>query len=69
MEKIYEVWTEGYIVTGNSSGAKYYGSTPAISFKAACIKLIGLDALDEDKTSVWGCKCYDNEVDARKTFG
>lgn len=79
--KEFEVWTEGYAATGESSGAIFHGKVMAESFDEACIKLLGR-GLDKDKSnpdgyrrnskgnmSVWGCGCYDNEAEARAYFG
>lgn len=79
--KHYEVWTEGYNATGNSQTATFHGKILAENFEQACIMQIG-EMLDEDdsqpdgyerdsegRMSVWGCRCFDNEADARKSFG
>jgi len=82
-EKEYEIWTEGFLETGmEGRPAKAYcwGQQKGNSFEEACIKLLG-NKLDKDKNqpdgyqkrngelSVWACKCFDNEMDARKSFG
>jgi hypothetical protein len=81
MKKMFEVWSEGYAATGESSGATFHGKTMAETFDEACIKLVGKD-LDTDesekdgynrtsngKMSIWGCELFDNEKDARASFG
>ena len=51
----------------------------ADSFEDACKKVLG-DSLDKNEDGslrldsdgrpmVWACRCFDNEVDARKSFG
>lgn len=72
--KKYSIWSEGYVVTGNSSGAIYHGESEGNSFKEAvenlCKKEKGFSAyVNLEKLTYWGCKLYDNESDARKTFG
>jgi len=71
--KKYEIWSEGYRVTGGSSGARLHGTEIATSFKEACVKHMDNDEdrkyFDEDRVIYWGCRLYDNESDARKTFG
>ncbi len=82
MDKKYEVWTEGYSVTGNTGRATYMGETIADTFVAAFHIVIneGLDVYDPniDKyivnlkgrvPTVWACRCFNNEGDARKSFG
>jgi len=77
----FEVWTEGYAATGQSSSAIFHGEIMAETFNEACIKILG-DSLDKDpeqpdgyrhdsggNMSVWGCRCCDNKNDARKSFG
>lgn len=73
--KMYEVWVGGYAVTGESSGATYHGCMLTTSWEKA-VEAILSDSLDKDKNgdikkpyTVWACGVYDNEVDARKSFG
>ena len=82
--KKFEIWIEGYAATGDRATAHCYGHSNGETFEEACIKLLGregLNVLDEDKDqpdgysrrygglSVWACTCFDNEEDARKSFG
>lgn len=48
----------------------------ADSFKKACIKYLNsIEAkrfngyVNKEKLSIWGCRLYDNEKQARKRFG
>jgi len=73
----YSLWMEGFSVTGNSSIAQYLGEFEGNSFNDACdnwSKTIARPDLyepgtDERRPSYWGCKIFDNEMDARKSFG
>jgi hypothetical protein len=67
----YDIWAEGYAVTGNSGTAqKMAGGVRATSFKNACIKHFeGSPFFDKEKLTYWGCKLFPDEYDARKTFG
>ena len=68
--KHYSVWMEGYSVTGNFATARYVGSSTAISFEKACFNLLKKDDdFDMGNLSVWGCRLFDNEADARASFG
>ncbi|MCK4826614.1 hypothetical protein KA005_63320 [bacterium] len=76
--KAYEIWMEGYAATQESDIAQYVGSVEAKSFKEACIKFSKTEEATEKQweeffnptdLSFWGCRLYDNEADARKTFG
>lgn len=69
-EKTYDVWMEGFVCTGESSKAHFVGSVKAETFKKACDKLFNNDILyDPINLTHWGCRLYDNEADARKSFG
>lgn len=66
----FNVWQEGYSVTGNYAQASFVGSTTGETFREACVKLLGGDKyFNEEKLSVWGCRLFTNEADARKSFG
>ena len=68
--QLYQVWQEGYCITGGSSPATYCGSAMAESFQAACDKVLKHNTLYNPKSrSVWGCRLFDNEGDARRSFG
>jgi len=73
-EKIYHIWSEGFRATGEYGFANYFGSEKATSFQEAC----DLYALknpefatyyNADQLTYWGCRLFDNEADARKSFG
>ena len=73
--KTYDIWAEGYAVTGNRSGANFICKSSGVTFKDACQaahragKFEGYGRYDPDHNSVWGCRLYDNEADARRVFG
>ena len=77
--KLYEIWSEGYLCTGvegNPAKASLLGKVEAESFKDACIKLCSPKEFqarhgrfDPERLSVWGCRLFDNEKAARKSFG
>lgn len=74
--KSFDLWMEGYICTGQSSGAEFLGTFTASSFIEACDKwaeTLGDEkeyySKKGDKAWFWGCRIYDNEADARKSFG
>ena len=72
---LWEVWTEGYSITGGESGAMFHGKFPGETFTDAVEAWV--KTLDEDGQSYfnkehmryWGCSFFDNESDARKSFG
>lgn len=68
--KHFEIWMEGYAATGERSGTTYHGTILANSFKDACVKKFQDDRYFNPKTlTYWGCKLFDNGIDARKNFG
>lgn len=79
--KKFEVWTEGYAASPDRGEATFHGTVEAENFDQACIEVLG-DDLDKDpetkdgyrrsrdgRLSVWACRCFDNETDARRSFG
>jgi hypothetical protein len=66
----YQVWLEGYQATGDYGEAQLLGEVEANTFKEACVKLLKDDEYFNEKyLTVWGCRLYDNEKEARKNFG
>lgn len=73
----YQIWAEGYSATGQSGTATYMGSASGETFKDA-VKELAKRASPEDRAfyntdriqpTYWGCRLFDNEEDARKSFG
>jgi hypothetical protein len=76
----HDVWIEGYSATGEHATASYIGTCRAASFDEAVIKLVGRDQLDKigdtdelryqsGRLSSWCMRYFNNEADARKSFG
>ncbi len=71
----YEIWSEGYRATGDKGNAWYHGEQEAESFQEACDIFFADPKNDSEgyynsKTlTLWACHLFDNEEDARKTFG
>lgn len=76
------IWMEGFACTGQSGKAKLLGTYEAYGLKHAVMKHLEYNGgkidlsywhLKERMTGsvadYWGCKIYDNEAAARKTFG
>ena len=73
-----QVWMEGFIIQGNSGGASLVGTYEASDFDDAVKQYnedykVDAHHLPADKRgdhwSIWGCRLYDNEADARRSFG
>lgn len=66
----FEIWSEGFSATGQYSKAQFYGVVEADTFKTACdLKFQGEDTYSPEDLTLWGCQLFDNENDARKSFG
>ena len=79
----YDIWIEGYLTTGMegipakarclATGAegdsfwdavsKWYNSIPDVKHKYGELSFKGNDI------ALWGCRLFDNEEDARRSFG
>jgi hypothetical protein len=66
----FEIWSEGYVVSGNSSDAMLHGTQKAETFREACKIFFKNDSYyNATSNTYWACKLFDNETDARKAFG
>ena len=72
--KTFEIWSEGFAVTGNSAIAGFEGNYEGEDFVSACKAMVLAKGWDNrlysaESNSFWGCRFFDNEADARKSFG
>lgn len=73
--ELYEVWREGYQVSGNEGTAVKVGEITASSFEEAVCELAkdpntGIKYRTGDNTPhIWGMSLFPTEAEARKTFG
>jgi hypothetical protein len=73
----YEIWAEGYRCAGSESGAVRLATITAASFAEAVWAWVAQDPSrtmgcredESGKVRYWGCTLFDNEHDARATFG
>lgn len=70
----FQIWAEGYRVNGDQSDATLFGEEDAPDFESACRSYADAnpkwaDHFDPARLTYWGCRLFDNEADARKTFG
>ncbi len=70
------LWSEGYAATGQHMGATLHGTFTAKSlqdavqqFKDAMPEGHSKNCIDVENLSFWGCRFFDNEKEARKSFG
>lgn len=79
--KNYGLWVEGYAATGEHGTAKYLGQAEGDTFGEA-VQNWYRDTPDanrnygslrynekRDRWSLWGCEVFDNQADARRSFG
>ena len=68
--KAYNIWMEGFAATGESAPASFVGTVQANSFKEACQKAFeGNSSYNPERNTYWGCRLFDNEAAARRSFG
>lgn len=72
--KKYEIWSEGYCASGDSAPATLLGVCGGDDFRDACINFANInepfrEEFDSKQMTCWGCRLFDNEADARKSFG
>lgn len=73
-DRTFAIWAEGYRATCESSGAIKLGTGRGATFREACEDLARRDRsfagnFNPATLTFWGCRLFDNETDARKSFG
>lgn len=67
---LWYIWSEGFAATGQSGSATLHGTRMGETFEEACQALFKDDkTYSKEKNTLWGCHLFDNESDARKSFG
>lgn len=70
-----EIWIEGYRATGEHGFAHKIAESEKEDFEEAILEKLSknLDKIPQGQFkkpySIWGCQLFDNEGDARKSFG
>lgn len=72
----YDIWRDGYCVTGQQGKAAYIGWGDGSNFQEACQnwaqkfpdKAKSL-SFNKECTAAWGCRLFPSEAEARKNFG
>lgn len=63
---------EGYAANGDRGQASYEGAVEAESFEEACAKMASKryeTLYDPIRNTVWGCRLFQTEREARAAFG
>lgn len=75
-ETFYEIWLEGYSVTGQDAKAEFLGIFSGENFKEAVQNACNAKKMNDeylnmntDPPSYYACRFFDNEKDAREGFG
>lgn len=71
---VFEIWNEGYSVSGMKRTATTWGKATGETFKQACINFARRDGefsknFDPKQMTWAGRRLFDNEADARRSFG
>lgn len=69
---LYQIWMEGFNITGGQAGASYVGSMEGKDFRDAVINWYDQHPdinFNAEHLSYWGCGLFSNEAQARQTFG
>jgi len=71
--KYWSVWSEGYRATGEHGTATFHGNFEADTFAEACQRWAATTSdpkqFNAERLTYWACRLFDNEADARKSFG
>lgn len=73
--QIWQVWQEGYAATGGQAVASFCGTFLGETFSDACAAWVATlsagsrSSFNRQELAYWGCRLFDNEVDARQRFG
>lgn len=72
--KQFEIWSEGYAATGDRGVAVLHGEAQGETFREAVLDFARRTPsfarhFDERHMEHWGCQLFDNERDARESFG
>jgi hypothetical protein len=68
--QVFQVWSEGYRATGDYGVAISHGQVEAENFRAACDQIFGSNLnYNSERLTYWGCRLFDSELEARKSFG
>ena len=68
--QLFQVWREGYVITGARGYAHLFGEAEAESFEEVCqIVLEGDEDFDPERLTTWACRLYPTETLAREYFG
>ena len=73
--RMFEVWVEGFNIMGEKGEAQRIGIFSGKTFREACLaawgagKFNGYGEFDEKRLTVWGCRLFETEAEARRSFG
>ena len=73
-EMWFDIWSEGFRATGDSGDATHRGRAQGKTFREACERFADTHpefkkCYNQEANTYWGCRLFDNESDARRSFG
>lgn len=77
-DMLHQVWMEGFCVMEGASGASFVGIVEAETFSEAVVEAVRLKVeqgmldgrqFNKDRLTYWGCRFFESEYCARKSFG
>ena len=72
--KVFEIWIEGYSVTGGYCKHSLLGTSKGETFREAVINWINKNSdqkslFNEENLTIWSCRLFPTEAEAAKSFG
>lgn len=71
--KLFDIWMEGFHINEGRTPGMYCGQYSGNTFQEACAKWNDLCGepgyYDASRNTYYGCRFFDNEADARRSFG
>ena len=72
-----DLWVEGFAVQGNQGTAQFLGTYEASNITEAVMQFmdenpdteVELHRFGDHEHAIWGCRIFDNEKDARRSYG
>lgn len=68
----FEIWMEGFRISGGEAKASYVGKAEGNNFREAVINWYSKhfsSTFDAEHLTDWGCELFPSEEQARKRFG
>ena len=75
--RIWTIWSEGWQIAGQAGRAQFLGEWPGRTFEEAVMNMCGEKPVIgryvvrnyDGSFDYWGCRLFDNEKDAKRSYG